>query len=406
MIVPPRKHLNVVAPATFVVVGAGPAGAQACLALREHGFRGRIVLLGEEPHRPYMRPPLSKKLLAGELEEERVYLRPEALFDTQGIELKRGVRVAAIDTRAARVELDNGLRLPYDALLLATGSRPRRLDVPGANGPGIHYLRTLDDALRLRRELVPGRRVAIVGGGYIGLEVASTAVSLGCRVRVLEVEKRILARVTTEPVSGYFERVHRGHGVDVRCGVRVAAFEGTDRLETVASSDERFEADVAVIGIGALANDELARAAGIACDDGIVVDEHCRTSEPNVYAAGDCTRHPNRVLGRRVRLESVQNAADQATVAARNLCGQDVAYDKVPWFWSEQFGLKLQTAGFFQGCDEVVRKGDPARDAFALLYRRAGILIGVDAVNLASEYLAGRREIGLAADAPGHVRSA
>jgi len=406
MIPPPRKHLNVVAPATFVVVGAGPAGAQACLALREHGFRGRIVLLGEEPHRPYMRPPLSKKLLAGELEEDRVYLRPEALFDAQGIELKRGVRVAAVDTRAARVELDNGLRLPYDALLLATGSRPRRLDVPGAKGPGIHYLRTLDDALRLRRELVPGRRVAIVGGGYIGLEVASTAVSLGCRVRVLEVEDRILARVTTAPVSGYFERVHRGHGVDVRCGVRVAAFEGTDRLETVASSDERFEADVAVIGIGALANDELARAAGIACDDGIVVDEHCRTSEPNVYAAGDCTRHPNRVLGKRVRLESVQNAAEQATVAARNLCGQDIAYDKVPWFWSEQFGLKLQTAGFFQGCDEVVSKGDPARDAFALLYRRAGILIGVDAVNLASEYLAGRREIGLAADAPGHVRSA
>ena len=404
---PPQSRLNLVTPATFVVVGAGQAGAQAALALREHGFRGRIVLLGEEPDRPYTRPPLSKKFLSGGLEEERVFLRPSALYEAQGIELKLGVRVAALDTRAARIELDNGLRLPYDGLLLATGSRSRRLEVPGAGGPGIFYLRSLADARRLHHAIAPGRRVAIIGGGYIGLEVAATASAMGARVRVLEAGARVLGRVTTEPVSEYFTRLHRDHGVDVRCGVRVVAFEGTDRLEALACAHGRFEADVAVVGVGAEPNDALARAAGIACDDGIVVDERCRTSAANVYAAGDCASHPSRLLGRRVRLESVQNAVDQATVAARNLCGHDVAYDKVPWFWSEQYGIKLQTAGFSEGCDEVVTRGDPAQDAFALLYRRAGRLVGVDAVNMTTEYLAGRREIASPpADAARHVRTA
>jgi 3-phenylpropionate/trans-cinnamate dioxygenase ferredoxin reductase component len=389
-----KASLSVVPRPTYVIVGAGQAGAQAATTLREHGFTGRIVLLGAEPHVPYMRPPLSKRFLGGDTTEDQVWLRGASYYAASDIELKLGVRVVGIDAAAGQVHLGNGLRLGYDKLLIATGARARKLTLPGSTGPNIHYLRRLDDAKALREAIVPGVRLAIIGGGYIGLEVAATAVLAGARVRVLEREERVLARVTTPPISRFFAEAHRARGVDIRCGVRVSAFEGTDRLEAIACDGARFEADLALVGIGSEPDIDLAREAGLACDDGIVVDAHCRTTDPAIYAAGDCTRHPSRLLGRAVRLESVQNAVDQASVAARNMCGDACAYDKVPWFWSQQYDYKLQTAGVSEGHDEVLEQGDRAGASFALLYRRRGVLIGADAVNLPGAFLAARRDIG------------
>ena len=403
-----KPSLTVVGLPAFVIVGAGQAGSHAAFALRELGFRGRIVLLGAEGSPPYMRPPLSKRFLAGELDEPRMWLRPPELYEARGIELKLGVSVEAIDIENARVELDNGLRLPYDKLLLATGSRPRRLEVPGCNGPGVHYLRTIADGVRLRPHLAAaGANVALVGGGYVGLEVAATARSLGCRVRVLESAERLLARVTTPAISEFFAQAHRERGVEIECATQVVGFEGTDRLESVACAHGRFKASVAVVGIGAIPNAEIALGSGIACDDGIVVDEHCRTSAAEVFAAGDCTRHPSAIAGARVRLESVQNAVDQAQAAAANMCGNAQAYRRVPTFWSQQYEFRLQSAGFSHGADAVEERGNRAAGTFALLYRRGGELIGVDAVNLAREYLAARKRLSEpGTHASDHVRSA
>jgi 3-phenylpropionate/trans-cinnamate dioxygenase ferredoxin reductase subunit len=389
-----------------VIVGAGQAGCQAACTLRERGFRGRIVLVGDERQGPYMRPPLSKKFLAGKLDEDRLYLRPLAFFVANDIELMLDTSVENIDAAAGRVHLNNGLRLAYDKLLIATGSRPRALHVPGSalctgtpglprrtGIPEIYYLKTLDDSLRLRKAIAPGQRIAIVGGGYIGLEVAATASQAGARVTVLEIGERVLNRVTTSGLSRFVEDTHRARGVEVLCNSRVFGFEGDKRLETVVCEGRRIEADIAIVGIGAVPNVELAQLAGLACSDGIIVDERCRTSNENIFAAGDCASHPNRIARRRLRLESVQNAVDQATVAAHNMCGDDRIYDRVPWFWSQQYEFKLQTAGVLDGYDEIVERGSRDQGSFALLYRKAGALIAVDAVNMQGEYLAARKQI-------------
>ena len=391
---------------TFVIIGAGQAGCQAGCTLRELGFRGRVVLVGDERQGPYMRPPLSKKFLAGELDEERLYLRPLSFFESSDIELMLDTSVESIDASAGRVHLDNGLRLGYDKLLIATGSRPRELHVPGsasciptrgaprrAGGPDVHYLKTLDDSLRLRRAVGRGRRIAVVGGGYIGLEVAATASQAGAHVTVLEISDRVLNRVTTNILSRFIEDTHRARGVDILCNSRVLGFEGEERLETVVCEGRRIEADIAIVGIGAVPNVELAQLAGLSCSDGILVDEHCRTSDENIFAAGDCTSHPNRLVKRRLRLESVQNAVDQATAAAHNMCGDKRIYDRVPWFWSQQYEFKLQSAGVFDGHDEIVEVGRRDEGTFALLYRKAGALIAVDAVNMPRQYLAARKQI-------------
>lgn len=404
---------------TFVIIGAGQAGCQAACTLRERGFRGRVVLVGDERQGPYMRPPLSKKFLAGELDEERLYLRPVSFFASSDIELLLDTSVESIDAAAGRVHLDNGLRLGYDRLLIATGSRPRELHVPGsasciptrgaprrADGPDIHYLKTLEDSLRLRKALERGRRVAVVGGGYIGLEVAATASHAGAHVTVLEIGERVLNRVTTSILSRFVEDTHRARGVDILCNSRVLGFEGDGRLEAVVCEGRRIEADIAIVGIGAVPNVELAQLAGLACSDGILVDERCRTSDENIFAAGDCTSHPNRLARRRLRLESVQNAVDQATTAAHNMCGDERIYDRVPWFWSQQYEFKLQSAGVFDGHDEIVEVGNRGEGSFALLYRKAGALIAVDAVNMPREYLAARKHIAGQGDAATQVAPA
>lgn len=378
---PARSQENI------VIVGAGQAGAQAAFTLRERGFTGALVLLGDEPQLPYQRPPLSKKFLANSLSVDRLLLRPATYYAENGIDLHLHVRVEGIDTTRHRLHLHDGRTFAYDKLLLATGCRARRIAVPGARGNDIHYLRNLQDSLSLRRKLGPGVRVAVIGAGYVGLEVAATARATGATVTVLESDERVMRRVTTAGLSAFMQAVHARNGVDIRCGARVEGFDAGERLEAVIADGERLPTDVAVVGIGAVPNADLAHAAGLSCDDGIVVDEYCRTSHPDVYAAGDCTNHFNALFGARMRLESIQNATDQATTAALNMMGHATAYCEVPWFWSQQYEYKLQSAGLCAACDEVEIRGDMTEGRFALAYRQEGRLVGVDAVNSPRAYL-------------------
>jgi 3-phenylpropionate/trans-cinnamate dioxygenase ferredoxin reductase subunit len=389
-----RRH-RAAASEAVVIVGAGQAGAEAAITLSEHGFAGRVVLIGDEGQPPYQRPPLSKAFLAGHLSVDRLYLRPAEYYAAHGIELKLHAPVESIDPRAMRIQLSGGERIGYDRLLVATGSRARKVELPGARGPDVHYLRTLQDALRLRESVTRGRRIAIIGGGYIGLEVAASAAAAGATVTIVEAERGLLTRVTTPAIGEFFAAAHRRHGVTVLCGTRVTAFLGGERLDAVATTRGNVAADLAVVGVGAVPNVELAQAAGLQCDNGIVVDEHCRTSDPCIFAAGDCTSHPNGWLKQRLRLESVQNAVDQGTAAALNIAGQPTRYAEIPWFWSNQYEYKLQTAGTFAGHDEIVERGERGSGSFALLYRRQGVLLGVDAVNMPREYMMARKQLSL-----------
>ena len=376
---------------TTIIAGAGHAGGQTAISLRQAGYEGRIVVCGAEPAAPYQRPPLSKKYLSGELARERVFLRPESFYSSNGIELRPGCPVREIDPERRTATLEDGGSIEFTDLVIATGSRPRRLEVPGVDLGNVFCLRTLEDVDAIRAELAPGRRLAVVGGGYIGLEVASTAKGLGLEVCVIEAENRLLGRVTAPEMSGYYARAHRARGVEVRLSATVGAFEGNGKVEGVRFGAEVIPADLVVVGIGVVPNTELAEAAGIACDDGIVVDERCATSAARVHAAGDCTRHPNPILGRTLRLESVQNAIEQAKTAAANVAGTPARYAQAPWFWSDQFDLKLQMVGISDGYDTIVQRGSMDADDFAMFYLKDGILIAVDAVNRPREFMACRK---------------
>ncbi len=378
---------------TIVIVGAGQAAGQAVASLRQEGFGGHIVLIGDEEYVPYQRPPLSKKFLSGELGLERVYLKPQTFFEELGVELALGRRAMRLDRSARTVTLDNGTVQRYQKLLLATGSRVRRLPVPGEDLPNVFYLRTISDVLAIRERFGTGARLVIVGGGYIGLEVAAVAVKSGVSVSVLEMEERVMARVTAPEVSHFFEGVHREAGVDIRLGERVSAFEpGADGTlgTVVCANGHRIDADIAIVGIGIVPNVELALEAGLRCDNGIVVDEHGQTDDPAIFAAGDCANHPNDLVGRRIRLESVQNAIDQAKAAAAAMCGKPHPYHEVPWFWSDQYDLKLQIAGLSEGYDQLVLRGDPETRHFAAFYLKDGAVIAVDAVNAVPEFMVGK----------------
>ena len=376
---------------TTIIAGAGHAGGQTALSLRQAGYEGRIVVCGDEPVPPYQRPPLSKKYLSGELALERVFLRPESFYGTHDIELRLGNAVREIDPERRSVVLDGGESLAYTDLVIATGSRPRRLDLPGADLGNVFYLRSLEDADAIGKELVAGRRLVVVGGGYIGLEIASTAKGLGLEVCVVEAAERILGRVTAPEMSAYYAGAHRARGVDVRLSTGIVSFEGDGAVRGVVCEDETIPADVVVIGIGIVPDEKLAAAAGIPCDDGIVVDERCATAADHVYAVGDCTRHPNPILGRTLRLESVHNALEQARTAATNIAGTPAKYEQVPWFWSDQFDLKLQMVGMSRGYDTIVQRGSMDADDFAVFYLKEGVLIAVDAVNRPREFMACRK---------------
>jgi 3-phenylpropionate/trans-cinnamate dioxygenase ferredoxin reductase subunit len=374
----------------LVIVGGGQAASQAVQSLRQQNYPGAITLVGEEPHPPYQRPPLSKKYLAGELARERLFLRPAAFYAEKNVTLVTGTRAEELDTGARRVRLADGRTLDYTALLLATGSRVRRLDIPGAGLEGVHYLRTIDDVDAISAELVPGARVVLVGAGYIGLEVAAVLRQKGFDVTVLEAADRVLARVVGPEVGAFYAECHAAAGVRIHCGAAVKAFQGTTRVSAVETTDGRsFPCDLVVAGIGVAPNVELAAAAGLHCDNGIAVDELARTSDPHVVAAGDCTSHP--LHGRRVRLESVPNAIHQARVAAATLIGAPQAYSEVPWFWSDQYDLKIQIVGLSAGYDTVVVRGDPGKRTFAAFYLRDGELIAVDAINSPKEFLAAKK---------------
>ena len=385
--------------AGIIIVGGGQAGGQAAASLRQEKYQGRITLLGEEPQTPYQRPPLSKAYLAGDLAKERTYLRPPGFYADQDIDLRTGIRVTSIDCDRCRLTTDQGDILDYEQLLLATGSRARQLALPGADLAGIHYLRTLADVDGIRPEMAPGRKLVIVGGGYIGLEVAAVAVGAGLEVVVLEMEARILQRVTSQEMSAYYHQLHSSRGVKLRVNTRVSGLVGKGgRVTGVQCGDELLDADLVILGIGILPNVELAESAGIACDNGILVDQRCQTSVPGVYAAGDCTNHPNPLLGRRIRLESVPNAMEQARVAAATLAGKDRTYGSVPWFWSDQYELKLQMLGFSSDGDSQVQRGDMASNHFCIFYLREGRVVAVDAVNSPREFMVCKQLYGVAVD--------
>lgn len=375
----------------IIVVGAGHCAGQVTASLRQQGFNGELVVIGEEPYIPYQRPPLSKKFLSGELPIERVYLRPMRFYQDNDIELLLGKRVVALHPRQRRIVLADSTEQQYDKLLLATGSAPRRLNVSGTDLPGVCYLRTIGDAQRIQPYLVEGKGVVVIGGGYIGLEVSAVCVQRGMRVTLLEAADRILNRVTAPAMSDFFAQLHREHGVDVRCNARVVGFDGRDHVTAVICEDGRIQADLVVIGVGIVPNIELAEAAGLPCDNGIVVDEYCRTADAYIFAAGDCSSHPNPLLQRRLRLESVQNAVEQGKIAATNLCGRREPYAEIPWFWSDQYDVKLQIVGIAEGYDQVIQRGRMQDHAFSLFYLRQGALIAVDAVNNPREYMACRK---------------
>ena len=385
------------ASSTAIIIGAGHAGGELAIALRNEGWEGRILLLGEEAHLPYHRPPLSKAYLAGSVEKSSLSIRPQMAYDKANVEFIGGVRVSRIDRANQRLELADGSQLAYDKLAIATGGRPRPLSVPNAavaeRCANFHYLRTLDDVEQIRAQLAPGKRLAIVGGGYIGLEVAASAIAQGLLVTVLEALPRVLQRVTAAELSAYYERKHREAGVDIRTGVQVADLEVTgDTVTAVLCADgSRLAADLVVVGIGLLANTELAAEAGLQVDNGILVDEHAQTSDPHIYAAGDCTNHPNALLGRRLRLESVPNALEQSRVAAANMAGKAKTYASVPWFWSDQYELKLKMVGLAEGFERLVLRGDPATDSFSAFYLKGDKVLAADTVNRPQDFIAAKR---------------
>lgn len=380
---------------TCVIIGASHAAAQLAPTLRQEGWQGRIIIVGDEPYIPYHRPPLSKTFLSGEKTLDDIYIRPQMVYDKAEIEFLLNTRVEAIDRENKSLALNNGRSLGYDKLALTVGSRVRKVELPGVELGGIYYLRDATDVDHIKRKVAANSKAVIVGGGYIGLETAAVLRKLGMQVTVLEMMERVLQRVTAPEISEFYDRVHRQEGVNICCGVGVTAFDGEGDVEKVICSDGNvYEADLVVIGVGIVPNVELAENAGLDVHNGIVVDEFARTSDADIVAAGDCTFHHNALYSRTIRLESVQNATDQARVAALTLCGKEKAYDALPWFWSDQYDLKLQIAGLSQGYDEVIIRGDRENSrSFAAFYLKDGVIIAVDAVNKAPEFMMGKRLI-------------
>ena len=378
---------------SVVIAGGGQAAAQLVVSLRLGGHTGNITLVSEEPEHPYQRPPLSKQYLAGKLERRRLLLRQPGYYESKGVDTLPGRRVVSIDRQGRHALLDSGEELCYDRLVLATGSTLRRLEAPGADLAGIHYLRTLADADGLRAELEPGRRIVIVGGGYIGLEVAATAVQAGAEVTVLEALPRVMSRVASAAVGDWLADLHLRSGVRIHNEAMVSAFAGERRVQAVVTSLGDIEADAVVVGIGVLPCSSLARQAGLPEEGGILTDEFCRTPDPSILAVGDCARAVNTLLGGAIRLESVQNAVDHGQVAASVILGTPKAYSSTPWFWSDQYQAKLQIAGLAAPQDETVLRGDPSSGAFTAFRLRDGRLSAVEAVSSPREFMAGRKLI-------------
>ena len=379
--------------AGVLIVGAGQAAAQLAISLRQSGHDGVIRMIGDEPYAPYQRPPLSKAYLKEKASIETLLLRRDSYWTDHKVQLELGAPVAAVDLARKQVGLRDGRSVGYGTLVFATGTRARDLPLPGIALPGVFSLRKIDDVRRLRPALDDARRIVIVGGDYIGLEVAAVMRQEGREAVVVEAEDRVMKRVAGEVVSGFFDTLHRSRGADIRLRCRLASIDGDGRATGITlASGERIAADVVLVATGARANDDLAVAAGLQCEDGVVVDDLAR-SAPDVYAIGDCARFFSHRYGRKIRLECVQNAIDQAKTAADAIMGQAKPYDPVPWFWSDQYEIKLQITGLLDGFDACETIGDPAGGKFSVEYRKAGKLIAVDAINDGRAHMMGRRRI-------------
>ncbi len=376
-----------------VIVGTGQAGFQAAASLRAEGYAEPITLIGEESHIPYQRPPLSKEFALGQQDFESIQLRPQAFYQDHRIELLAGQKVMAIDRVARSVTLDSGRRIPYEKLVLAVGSRNRRLRVPGAELDGVVYLRSLDEAMVIRDCLEIAGQVVIIGGGFIGLELAAVARTLGKTVTVLEALPRLMSRAVPPVISEFFQKLHTEKGVRVVCGAAVTKIDGSaGNVRNVALSDgSRFPADLMIVGIGVGPNVELARDAALPVANGIVVDEYLQTADENVFAIGDCVEFPCVFASARIRLESVQNAADQAQCVAATIAGRRNAYKALPWFWTDQYDVTLQMAGISQGHDRVVTRGSAETRKLSAFYFRENRLIAIDSINRPLDHMVGRK---------------
>lgn len=373
---------------TVVIVGAGHAAGQFIASLKQKQFGGRIILLGEEAYLPYQRPALSKKFLAGQLERTRLLFKPESFYADMNLEVCLNTRVTSICRGDKTVTTEDGQTIAYDKLVLALGSRVRRVPVPGEALPGVHYLRGIDDVDALRGDVAANANIVIVGAGYIGLEVAAVTRKLGLDVTVVEMADRVMSRVVSEQVSAFFQQQHESKGVKFSLSTGMRALHGTDRIASVElDGADPIDADIVLIGAGIIPNCELAEDAGLSINNGIVVDDRCQSSDPDIFAIGDCTAHPSSIYARRIRLESVHNALEQAKTAASNICGQEEHYSQVPWFWSDQYDIKLQIAGLSEGYDQVVIRGQETESKFACFYLRDDILIAVDAINSPRDFV-------------------
>jgi 3-phenylpropionate/trans-cinnamate dioxygenase ferredoxin reductase subunit len=387
-----------------VIVGTGQAGFQTAASLRTDGFQESITLIGEEQHIPYQRPPLSKGFPLGTQDLESIELRPKNFYADHQIQLIVGERVAALDRTSRQLTLASGSRVPYDELVLATGARNRLLPVKGADLDGVLYLRSLDEAIALKERLKTAQEIVVVGGGFVGLELAAVACSLGKSVTVLEALPRLMSRVVAPIISDFYRELHSNKGVRVFCGAYVSEITGTGgAVQEVALSDgRRFPTDLILVGIGVVPNSELARDAGLRISNGIAVNEHLQTDDENIFAIGDCAEHPCIFARARIRLESVQNAADQAQCAAALITGLSPSggppapYRALPWFWTDQFDIKLQMAGISHGHDRIVTRGNPESRKLSVFYFRENQLVAIDSINRPLDHMIGRKLLAAA----------
>ena len=377
-----------------IIIGASHAGAQLATSVRKEGWEGRILVIGDEPIAPYHRPPLSKAFLMKEKTADQLEIFKPSVYEKAGVEFKLNTRVSKIDRANKTIILESGKTLPYAKLALCTGARVRKLDIPGGDLPGVHYLRDLADSEAIQGSVKEGGKAVIVGGGYIGLETAASLRKLGMDVTVLEMMHRVLERVTAPELSEYYTKLHESHGVKIITDAQAQAILGDGRAQQVqCNNDLILDADLVIIGIGVIPNTELAADAGLAVDNGVVVDELARTADPDIVAAGDCTNHPNGLLGYRLRLESVPNAMEQAKTAAATICGLEKPYNAQPWFWSDQYAAKLQIAGMNRGYEKVVLRGEPSTDQFVAWYLKGGEVLAADCINSPKEFMAAKKII-------------
>lgn len=393
--VKPAKKAGMSTNAGTVIIGAGQAGLSCAAELRRRKYDGPVTLIGAEPHLPYQRPPLSKAYLAGEMPVDRLWLKPEAFYPASDVACLTNIRVTAIDRDAREVVLADSQRIGFEHCVIATGGEARIPPIPGANLPGVEVLRNLGEADHLSAALKGAQSLAVIGAGYIGLEVAASARKRGLQVTVLEAAERPMARTASPILGGWFGAIHRGYGVDLRVSTPVSSIiEKDGKAAGVMLADgETVEAGCILLAAGLAINTGLAEAAGLDCGDGILVDAACRTSDPSIYACGDVARFHSALYGRSIRLESVQNAIEQGKAVAAAITGAEVSYDPVPWFWSDQYALKLQIAGLIDGADEIVRRGDPEMGNFAVFHLKEGRIIACEAVNSAPEYMAAQKLI-------------